>query len=231
MKFGLDLICFFSNKQHWDIDFYLQCATLAEDAGWDGFFIWDHIWGYWEGNLHTVDPWILLSNVAAKTETIKLGPMVTPLARRRPWKVARETVTLDHLSDGRLILGVGLGGTQEEFFLFGEEANPQVRGEKLDEALSVITGLWTGEPFSFKGKHYQISEVTFLPPPQQKPRIPIWVGGFHPHTKPFHRAANFEGVFPTAKFGTPFDPSHLRQILTIIKQARGTLKDYEFVVT
>jgi hypothetical protein len=126
---------------------------------------------------------------------------------------------------------VGLGGTTEEFTLFGEEADPKIRAERLDEALTILTGLWTSKPFAFDGKHYHVDEVTFLPPPQQQPRIPIWVAGFYPHTKPFYRAAKFDGVFPTTEFGTPLGPADLKQILTIIKQERGTLRNYEVVVT
>lgn len=230
MKYGIDLICFPSDKQQWTHEFYLQCALLAEDVGWDGYFIWDHVWGYWEGNLRTIDPWIILSAVAAKTETIKLGPMVTPLARRRPWKLARETVTLDHLSEGRLILGVGLGGTTEEFELFGENPAPKTRAQKLDEALDILLGLWTGKPFTFTGSHFHIKEVTFLPPPFQTPRIPIWVAGYHPKTAPFRRAAQYDGVFPMAAFGQSFGPNELKQVLSVIRNARETLQDYDVVV-
>lgn len=230
VKYGIDLICFLSNNQQWDVKFYIQCAQLAEKAGWDGFFIWDHVWGYWEGNLLTVDPWIILSSVAEKTDTIKLGPMVTPLARRRPWKLAREIVTLDHLSEGRLILGVGLGGTTEEFTLFGEDPDPKTRAQKLDESLEILLGLWKGKSFAYKSSHYSIEDVTFLPPPLQIPRIPIWVAGYHPKTAPFRRAAQYEGVFPMAPYRQPFGPSELTHVLNVIEKERGTLHDYEVVV-
>ena len=173
-------------------------ATLAheaEESGWDGFFIWDHI--YCGIRDRTVDPWIALAAIAMRTERIRIGPMITPLPRRRPWKLAREAVAVDHLSGGRLTLGLGLGSPREsEFDLFGEEGDPRVRAEKLDEGLEVLTGLWSGEPFSYKGKHYQVDEAVFLPRPVQTPRIPIWLGGMWPNRAPLRRAARWDGVFP-----------------------------------
>ena len=166
-------------------------AYEAEDSGWDGAFIWDHI-----AQPHSaVDPWVTLAAMAVNTKRIKLGPIVTPVARRRPWKLARETVTLDHLSSGRLILGVGLGWASTEFDTFGEEGNPKIRAEKLDEGLDVLIGLWRGEIFSYKGKHYQIKDALFLPRPVQSPRIPVWVcGAWSVNKAPFRRAAHWDGV-------------------------------------
>jgi alkanesulfonate monooxygenase SsuD/methylene tetrahydromethanopterin reductase-like flavin-dependent oxidoreductase (luciferase family) len=121
--------------------------------------------------------------------------MVTPLPRRRPWKVARETVSLDHASKGRLILGVGLGDpSQWDYGFFGEETDAKIRAEKLDESLDILVGLWSGKPFQYQGKHYRLKEVHFLPQPVQQPRIPIWVGGWwhnqgvHPSTSSGWRA-------------------------------------------
>ncbi len=128
---------------------FASLAVDAEQAGWDGVFVWDHM-VVWSGNL-VGDPWILLAAAAAATERIALGPMVTPLPRRRPWKLAREAVTLDQLSGGRLILGVGIGFPPEpEFTAFGEPTEAKVRAEMLDEGLEIITGLWTGRPFGFR---------------------------------------------------------------------------------
>lgn len=230
MKYGIDMICFLSDVQQWDVEFYVHCARLAEEAGWDGVFIWDHVWGDWNGPLRTVDPWIILSAVAVSTKTIMMGPMVTPLARRRPWKLARETVTLDHLSNGRLVLGVGLGGTTEEFALFGEDSDAKTRARKLDESLAMLLGFWTGKPYAFTGEHFHIQEVTFLPPPVQRPRIPIWVAGYHPNTAPFQRAARYEGVFPMTAFGESFGPAELGDVLNVVRSERGTLHNYEVVV-
>jgi alkanesulfonate monooxygenase SsuD/methylene tetrahydromethanopterin reductase-like flavin-dependent oxidoreductase (luciferase family) len=153
-------------------------ACEAEQAGWDGFFLWDHILYSKTQKLRMVDPWIALAAMAMKTERIRLGTSVTPLPRRRPWKLARETVSLDHLSNGRLILSVGLGEPGDaEFGQFGEETDIKVRAAKLDVGLDVLAGLWRGKSFSYQGKYYQVQKTVFLPPPVQTPRIPVWVGG------------------------------------------------------
>ena len=172
-----------------------RLAEQAEGAGWDGFFIEDYITHWSAPDAPTFDPWICLAAMAMVTKRLRLGAMVTPLSRRRPWKVAREAVTLDHLSDGRLILGVGLGGLQDpmNFDRFNEVVNPRERAGMLDEALEIIDGLWSGEWFSYHGKHYQVEEVRFQPTPVQKPRIPIWVGGGYPNKGPLQRAKRWDG--------------------------------------
>jgi alkanesulfonate monooxygenase SsuD/methylene tetrahydromethanopterin reductase-like flavin-dependent oxidoreductase (luciferase family) len=168
-------------------------ARDAEDAGWDGFFLWDHVAGY---ALPFVDPWVALTAVALNTQRLRIGTTVTPLPRRRPWKVARETVSLDHLSGGRLTLSVGIGLGEAEWDDLGEETALRKRGAMLDEALDILAGLWGGEPFSYAGQHYHVAKAHFLPKPLQQPRIPIWVGGFWPNKAPFRRAAHWDGVFP-----------------------------------
>lgn len=153
----------------------VELANDAENAGWDGFFISDTIMYV---SAPTVDPFTALAAIAMNTRRIRIETWITPLARRRPWKVARKTVSTDHLSEGRLILGIGLGDSPEtEFERFGEDTNSKVRAEKLDEGLEILAGFWRGEEFSFQGKHYRVSKAMFLPPSKQKPRIPIWVGG------------------------------------------------------
>jgi alkanesulfonate monooxygenase SsuD/methylene tetrahydromethanopterin reductase-like flavin-dependent oxidoreductase (luciferase family) len=180
-----------------DVRTVAALAADAEAAGWDGFFVWDHLAFVKAWKLRIADPWILLTGVALATERLRLGPMVTPLARRRPWKVARETVTLDRLSGGRLVLGVGLGEPPEdEFGSFGEPADPVVRAAMLDEGLEVLTRLWSGETVSFSGRHYRVDEVAFQPTPLQRPRIPIWVAGAWPRRGPLRRAARFDGSCP-----------------------------------
>jgi alkanesulfonate monooxygenase SsuD/methylene tetrahydromethanopterin reductase-like flavin-dependent oxidoreductase (luciferase family) len=172
-------------------------AAEAEQAGWDGFFIWDHVlFCEWDENEH-VDPWVGLTAVAAATERIMLGPLVTALARRRPWELARQSVSLQNYSGGRLVLGVGLGDPVEwDFRYFGDDTDPVVRAEKLDEGLSILRGLWSGRKFSFSGRHYTLEPMTFLPAPDCP--IPVWVGGSWPHRAPFRRAARFDGVVPLA---------------------------------
>jgi len=178
----------------------------------------------WPWHATVADPWVALAVMAMSTERIRLGPMVTPIPRRHPWKLARETVTLDRLSAGRLLLGVGLGGFQsEEFEAFGEEGDPKVRAAKLDEGLEVLTGLWSGEPFSYSGKHYQVKEVHFIPPPVQQPRIPIWVAGTWPIKAPFRRAARWDGVVPTNRdVDKPLTPAEIRDIVAYVKEHRAS---------
>lgn len=214
-------------------------AKEAEDAGWDGFFLWDHLTFMRGYTGPIIDPWIGLAAVACATDRIRLGPMVTPLARRRPSKVARETVTLDHLSNGRLILGVGLGYPRDsEFEDFGEEGDDKVRADKLDEALDVIVGLWSGEPFSYSGKHFQVRECTFLPRPVQQPRIPIWIGGYWPNHRPFRRAARWDGVLPgrlslerrRAWTPTMIPTDVYREIAAYVAKHRDSDGPYDFAI-
>ena len=171
-------------------------AREAEDAGWDGFFLWDHVIRRqpWQP---MVDPWVTLAAVATSTARLILGPMVTPLARRRVSVVARQSVTLDVLSGGRLRLGVGLGAPDDEFTRFGEDADPRRRARILDESLEALTQLWSGEEVSYRGEHVIAEGVQFLPTPVRG-RIPIWVAGGWPGGAPFRRAARFDGVWPVS---------------------------------
>ena len=147
--------------------------------------------------------------------------MVTPLARRRPWQVARQTVTLDQLSGGRLILGVGLGfPASHEFGAFGESEDDRVRADKLDEALQVLTGLWSETPFSFQGQHYQLNDVQFLPKPVQEPRIPIWVAQMRPSQRPLRRAARWDGLVPLTMSDEFLSTDHLREAVEVASQHR-----------
>jgi alkanesulfonate monooxygenase SsuD/methylene tetrahydromethanopterin reductase-like flavin-dependent oxidoreductase (luciferase family) len=174
-----------------------RLGAEAEEAGWHGVFVWDHL--RWHAPIRAVaDPWITLSAIAAATEKIKLGPMVTPLARRRPVKVARETATLDQLSGGRLILGVGLGADRfgAEFSKTGEQLDDRVRAELLDEALDILLAAWSGEAVKHRGKHYIVDDVQFLPRPVQRPRVPVWTAAYFGNMKPLRRAARYDGLFP-----------------------------------
>lgn len=212
-------------------------ATLAQEAeaaGWDGFFIWDSLLVDPNRPLPVVDPWVALAAIAMTTRRIRLGPMVTPLARRRPWKLARETATLDHLSGGRLILGVGLGDPAEaEFGQFGEPTDARLRAQRLDEGLAVLTGLWSGQPFQYQGAHYQVRPAVFLPAPLQSPRIPIWAGGWWPNRAPMRRAARWDGVFP-GKLGPAgvdqLTPDELRAILAYIQAHRTSDDPFDAVI-
>ena len=207
-----------------------KLAREAEDSGWDGFFIWDHIAVMENFNVSFLDPWVALSAIAMETKKIQIGTMITPIPRRRPWKLARETTSLDHLSNGRLILGVGLGAPEYDFTTFGEDFNVNTRAKKLDEGLEIIKGLWSGKSFSFEGDFFQIKEVKFTPTPV-KDKIPIWVAGTWPNKKPFQRAALYDGVFPiSVDWQKSLTPDELIQIIEIVKQNRPSLDNFDVVI-
>lgn len=199
----------------------LDLAVAAEGAGWDGFFLWDHLlWREPDG--HVADPTVVISAVAARTERIRIGVMVNLLARRRAAKVARETVTLDVLTEGAIV-GAGLGSLPSEFAAFGESADPMVRAARLDESLHLINALWTGEPVTFHGEHLTATDVTMLPRPVQRPRIPVWCAGRWPNKPPFRRAARWDGVMPTHTgygLGETMPPDELRAVIRYTREHR-----------
>ena len=215
-----------------------ELAHEAEVAGWDGVFISDSI--SIETDTHPAtpgfDPWVALAVIAMRTERIRLGTMLTAVTRRRPWKLARETVTLDHLSNGRLILSVGLGPVYDDagFYKVGEVLDRKVRAERTDETLAILNGLWSGRPFSFSGKHYQIQEMTLLPPPVQSPRIPIWVVGAWPRMKSMQRALRWDGLLPAIKNadGTWGDitPDSIRAMKAFVDEHRRATTPFDIVV-
>lgn len=175
-------------------------ARVADESGWDGVFVWDHVRPQLApGDAPpTADVTVLLTAIALATSRVRFGALVTPLSRRRPAKVARETATLDRLSGGRLVVGVGLGNPPDaELADLGEEVDPVVRGAMLDEALDVLAGLWSGEPVRHRGRHFTVEDVRFAPTPLQRPRPPVWVAATWPgHPRPLRRAARWDGVVP-----------------------------------
>src|ERR687886_390202 len=188
-----------------------EFARLAEEAGWDGVFLEDYV--FYHNDTYrsvpgapTYDPWVALAAMATQTERVRLGTAITPLPRRRPWKLAREAVSLDYLSGGRMILGVG-------------------SGDVSDEGLEILVGLMSGSPFSYKGEHFTVEEVTFLPEPLQRPRIPIWVGGMWPRKAPLRRAARWDGFIPYKQDedGRQVDmtPEEVYQIRATIERERN----------
>ncbi len=225
MRFGVHVPNF---GDFHDLRAIAELAHEAEEAGWDGFFLWDHIL-YAKTKRPVIDPWIALAAIAMRTERIRIGPLVTALPRRRPWKVARETVSLDHLSGGRLILGVGIGFPPDnEFARFGEDPDPKIRAAKLDEGLDILVGLWSGKPFSYVGQHYQIEKTVFWPPPVQQPRIPIWVAGTWPKAlAPFRRSARWDGV--CAEGAGKMTPIDQRAMLDYIQQHRAGSDPFDVV--
>ena len=190
----------------------VELGHATEHAGWDGFFLWDHMLVDADDPFPINDPWVVLGAIAQTTERVRLGTLVTPVARRRPWKLARETVTLDHLSGGRAVLGVGLGEPGDaEFGAFGEPTDDRFRAERLDEGLEVLFGLWSGERFSFKGEHLTVDGATFLPRPVQSPRIPVWVAVVWPNRGPLRHAARCDGVAPIPPRSTRRRAAHARR--------------------
>src|SRR5688500_2563825 len=188
MRFGLHVPNFAAPEE------LVELGVTAERAGWDGMFLWDHLYGGPAFVVPMADPWVVLGALAVRTSTLRLGTSITPLARRRPQKVARESVTVDHLSNGRMVLGVGLGNPPEEYTAFGEPSAPETLAAKLDEALEVVVGLWSGEPFDHDGAEYTVEGAQFRPPPVQQPRIPVWAACVVPHRAPLVRAARWDGV-------------------------------------
>lgn len=203
-----------------------ELAYEAEEVGWDGVFYWDVIFGN--------DPWVTLAAVAMRTERIRVGTMLTPVSRRRPWKLAGETVTLDHLSNGRLILPVGLGAPDTGFDKVGEETDRKVRAKMLDEGLDVLTGLWSGQPFSYSGEHYHIQDVTFSPTPLQSPRIPIWVVGAWPRMKSMRRVLRYDGVLPMKMNDdgsfAEMTPADIQAMKTFIDEQRSLTSPFDIVM-
>lgn len=193
-----------------------ELAARAEDRAWDGFFLWDHV-AYREPVRAVADPWVSLAAAAVATQRVVLGPLVTPVPRRRPHQLARETATLDRLSGGRLVLGVGIGSERTGEFdpeRFGEEGDARARARLLDEGLDRLAAYWGGE---------------FEPRPAQRPRIPVWVAARWPHRRPLRRAARWDGVFPIDLPG----PEALAELLAELATLRGpeAAPGFDVVVT
>jgi alkanesulfonate monooxygenase SsuD/methylene tetrahydromethanopterin reductase-like flavin-dependent oxidoreductase (luciferase family) len=225
MRHGLDIHIF---GDFADVRVIAELAKAVEAGGWDGFFIWDHI-GI---DQPTADVTVALAAIALATERIRFGPMVTPLPRRRVQKVAREFASLDRLSNGRTVLGVGLGFPPEmEYAAFGEPASDRTRAERLDESLEVLTELWRGGPVDFDGSHLHVHTKVSTPGPVQAPRIPIWVAGSWPGARrAFRRAARYDGVYPM--------PSDIARGMTLtvdeisaMREVIGRDDDFDIVVT
>ncbi len=216
-----------------DVRLLAELAREAEESGWDGFFLWDHVFRTrtLQPGMPVVDPWVALAAIAISTSRMRVGTMVTPVPRRRPWKLAREVVSLDHLSGGRAVLGVGIGAPPEfEFQPFGEPTDARTRAEKLDEGLELVRALWAGETVTHRGKHYSLEGVVFAPGPVQSPRVPIWVAATAPTHGPLRRAARWDGIFPLYRGVAP-SPDDLRDTLRRIEEERGDLQGFDVAVS
>ena len=226
MRFGVYVPTF----GEYDVRALAELAREAEDAGWDGFFIWDHLAWTPAGVQDLADTTVALTAIALATERVRFGALVTPLARRRPWKLAKEAATLDRLSGGRLVVGAGLGA-QGDIFPFGEGRPRAALGSLLDEGLELLSSLWTGEPVSRSGEHFQVEGALLRPTPLQRPRIPIWVAGFWPNRPPFRRAARFDGALPLARghLLKELSPGELRECRDYIGAHRRSSDSFDLV--
>ncbi|MCH6161675.1 LLM class flavin-dependent oxidoreductase [Streptomyces marispadix] len=210
-----------------------KVAAAAEEAGWDGLFVWDHV-------LHRRhprdfgDPWMLLTAAALATSRIRLGTLVTPVARRRPQQLARQVATLDVLSGGRVIFAAGLGGpVEDEYGSFGEPVDPVVLAERLDEGLGLLCRYWSGEPVDHDGRHFQARDVTLLPATVQRPRPPVWIGGFWPNRPPMRRAARWDGAVPlfaSARHGHAPPVEEVRELVSYVREHREGHGAFELVL-
>jgi alkanesulfonate monooxygenase SsuD/methylene tetrahydromethanopterin reductase-like flavin-dependent oxidoreductase (luciferase family) len=210
----------------------VDLARAAEDAGWDGIFTWDGI--HVGDDIEVHDPWALMAAFAGVTRRVVLGAIVHPLPRRKPWEVARQATTVDRLSDGRLVLPVGLGAVEDAGVTgVGDPDDRRVRAERLDESLEILTGLWSGERFGFEGKHYAFAPMAFRPTPVQRPHVPIWVVGAWPRERSMRRVIRYDGllpgvILPGGKHPT-MTPDHVREMREWIGKRRS-LDGFEIVV-
>jgi alkanesulfonate monooxygenase SsuD/methylene tetrahydromethanopterin reductase-like flavin-dependent oxidoreductase (luciferase family) len=213
-------------------------AAAAEAAGWDALFVWDHV-------VHDKqrrkgqpfgDPWMLMTAAALATSRLRIGPLVTPVARRRPEQLARQVATLDALSGGRVIFGAGLGGPiDDEFASFGDTTDPVVLAERLDEGLELLTRYWTGETVDHDGSHFRVRSTELLPATVQRPRPPVWIAGYWPNRRPMRRAAEWDGAVPlfaSARHGQAPSSDELRELVDYIAMQRGdrAAEPYDVVV-
>lgn len=218
-----------------DIGTIGQLTAEAEAAGWDGVFIADAlaIGSKDFPDFPFFDPWVVLAAMAMSSKRVRIGTIITPLSRRRPWKLARETTSIDHLSAGRMILGVGLGAAEDDggFFKVGEAMDIKIRAQMLDEGLAILTGLWTGKPFTFKGEHYKVDEMCMLPPPVQSPRIPIWVPGVWLKPKSMERALRWDGIIPQKyKSMQRMTPTEVHELKQFVDEHREQTTPFDIVV-
>ncbi len=204
----------------------VDVAVAAEENGWDAVFLWDHLLRPVEQATHIADPWIMMTAIAMRTDRIRIGPMVTPIARRRPLKLAREVATLDLASKGRLILGLGLGvDSGGELTRTAEELDPRVRGSMMDEGLPLLDALLRGEHVVHRGNHFTIDGITLAPVGAQRPRVPFWLAARGDKLAPVRRAAKYEGLCPTVITADRF-----AELVEFVGKERGSLDDFDFAV-
>jgi probable F420-dependent oxidoreductase len=198
-------------------------AGRAEAAGWDGFFVWDHLL-YHEPGWPVVDPWVAITCAATATSRVRLGVLMAVLPRYRPLRLAKTVATLDQLTGGRMVFGAGLGSVTAEYSAFGEDPSLRTRATRLEESLQVMNKAWRAEPVSHQGGHLQLDAPVMRPQPVQRPRVPVWIGGRWPARRPFIRAAEWDGVMPTHEdfpHGTTMPADQLGEIVDFVRNTRS----------
>ena len=230
LRYGLDV----ATTGEWaDPNVLVELAVAAEDAGWDGFFVWDILLPEGDPTTPVADPWIALAAIAARTKRLRIGALVTPLPRRQPWTVAKQVASLDVLSAGRVIFGAGIGWKAEEFTRFGRPADAAMRAEVLEEGLQIVDAAWRGDQISFRGAHYTVDDVTLHPLPVQRPGPPVWLAAGWPHRRPLRRAARGDGVY----LMTDNQATHqrltaddVRAAVAVIREMRTDLAGFDVAV-
>jgi len=206
---------------------FAEVARRVEAAGWDALLVWDHVVGERADRWEIADPWVLLTAAALATSRIRLGTAITPVARRHPAKLAREVTTLDRLTGGRMILGVGLGEpVADEYGALGDTTDRRVLARRLDEGLEALDRLWSGDPVTYHGEHVRIDDVTFRPTPVQRPRVPIWVGGMWPRKPPMRRAARWDGAIPATAGMAEAAPPSIEETEELVRFLRTQRRAY-----
>lgn len=211
-------------------------AAAAEESGWGGLFVWDHVHYRGYSGRPFGDAWMLLTAAVLATSRIRVGTLLTPVARYRPQQLARQVATLDNLSGGRVVFAAGLGGPiEDEYGNFGDSTDRRVLAERLDEGLELLGRFWTGEVVDHHGRHYQAHNVSLQPATVQRPRPPVWIGGFWPNRPPMRRAARWDGAVPLFKnalHGYPPDPKDVRELITYVRGHRegDTQRPFDLVV-
>jgi alkanesulfonate monooxygenase SsuD/methylene tetrahydromethanopterin reductase-like flavin-dependent oxidoreductase (luciferase family) len=197
-----------------DPRFLVELVVLAEARGWDGIFLEDYVWYHGDPAVPTCNSWVALASIATRTQRVVLGLEVAALTRRRPWNVAREAAGIDQLSEGRFVLGIGIGDQGDPGYTHvGEVTDARERAGRLDEGLEIVAGLWRGEPFAFRGEHFTIEpEVTFRPLPVQRPRPPIWIGGGYPNPRAVERSLRWDGTCMYRRAGGPLHAEDVRDL-------------------
>jgi alkanesulfonate monooxygenase SsuD/methylene tetrahydromethanopterin reductase-like flavin-dependent oxidoreductase (luciferase family) len=199
---------------------FAELAALGEERGWDGVFTWEAVWG--------LNAWVTLGAAAMVTERVRLGTLLTPASRWRPWDLASAVLTVDRLSGGRAVMGVGLGALNGNWTAFEHDEGRRVRAQKLDECLAVYDGLMRGQPFSYDGAHFTAKPVDELvpDPPAQRPRPPVWVIGAKiadgARQPSLARAARWDGLIPTViDHGEGRDAASPAELAEIVEEVRA----------